>query len=154
MYDLAIVTSRHPWPMPLPLYALVREKYWRCSQSVHCRAGGRSVRGETKRELQSRYLSCRRWSRPDRSPMHQGDHRQFRCPRSSPTPLVSVMILTVLEESPDVFYDLDCVEDIVRRVMSSISADSSAAARPAREARELMRKGRYGDDEKVQTLLR
>lgn len=78
----------------------------------------------------------------------------FIAPALPPTPLASVMILTILEEAPDVLYDLDCVEDIVKRVMSSISADSSTVARPAREARELMRKGRYGDDEKVQTLLR
>ncbi|WVQ78061.1 hypothetical protein IAT38_000142 [Cryptococcus sp. DSM 104549] len=78
----------------------------------------------------------------------------FLTPELPPTPLVSVMILTIIEEAPDVFYELDCVEDIVKKVMGSISAESTGAARPARETRDLMRKGRWGDDEKVQVMLR
>nr|ODN81184.1 50S small subunit ribosomal protein L19 [Cryptococcus depauperatus CBS 7841] len=78
----------------------------------------------------------------------------FLAPALPPTPLVSIMILTILEEAPDTFYELDCVEEIVQKVMASLSADIAGAARPAKEARDLMRKGKYGDDEKVQSLLK
>ncbi|ODO11508.1 hypothetical protein I350_00288 [Cryptococcus amylolentus CBS 6273] len=78
----------------------------------------------------------------------------FITPALPPTALVSAMIVTILEESPDAFYELDCVEDVVKRVMASISADNASAARPARESRDLMRKGRFGDDAEVQALLR
>ncbi|WWD10197.1 hypothetical protein V865_008331 [Kwoniella europaea PYCC6329] len=73
-----------------------------------------------------------------------------------PTALTSLMILNILEETPDTFYELDVIEDITRKVMLSISSSEGGPSiqRPARESRELLRKGRAGDDEKVQALLR
>jgi hypothetical protein len=77
---------------------------------------------------------------------------------AAPTPpvaLVSVIILAILEEAPETFYELDVVEDVVKKVMASIAIDSSSVARPAREAREFMRTlERYKGDREVQTLLR
>ncbi|WVF72242.1 hypothetical protein IAT40_007054 [Kwoniella sp. CBS 6097] len=80
----------------------------------------------------------------------------FLAAPTPPTALVSLMILTILEDVPEVFYELDCVEDIVKKVMSSIASSDGGppVTRPARDAREILRKGKYGDDEKVQALLR
>ncbi|WRT67086.1 uncharacterized protein IL334_004052 [Kwoniella shivajii] len=78
----------------------------------------------------------------------------FLAAPTPPTALVSLMILNVLEESSDTFYDLDVVEDITKKVMISISGDGPSVQRPARECRELLRKGRYGDDDRVQAILR
>ncbi|WWC90100.1 uncharacterized protein L201_005033 [Kwoniella dendrophila CBS 6074] len=74
----------------------------------------------------------------------------------SPTNLTSLMILTVLEESPDTFYELDCLEDVTKKIMSAISDTTGGPSvqRPARESRDLLRKGKFQDDEKVQALLR
>jgi len=72
--------------------------------------------------------------------------------QTPPTALVSVCILSVLEGAPDAFATLGVSEDIVRKVQASVSSDSAAIARPAREARELLRTlPAYGD---VQALLR
>jgi hypothetical protein len=61
---------------------------------------------------------------------------------AAPTPplaLVSVSILSILEGAPDAFATLDVAEDICRKVQASVGSDSSSVARPAREARELLR---------------
>jgi len=58
---------------------------------------------------------------------------------TAPTQLCSLVILSVLEQAPDAFFDLEVEEDIVAKVTASIATDSSAIARPAREAREIMR---------------
>lgn len=79
----------------------------------------------------------------------------FLAALTPPTPLVSIVILAVLEESPDAFYDLDVVEDIVKKVVASMATGQAAIARPAREARDLMRSvKRYEQDKEVQTALR
>ncbi|WWD15877.1 hypothetical protein CI109_100301 [Kwoniella shandongensis] len=82
----------------------------------------------------------------------------FLAAQTPPTSLVSLMIQTLLEEASDNFYDLcsgeETVDDVVKKVMASIGNESSSVARPARESRELMRKGKWGDDEKVQAVLR
>lgn len=72
-----------------------------------------------------------------------------------PTPMVSTCILIVLEGAPDAFYELDAVEDIVKKVQASVGSDVGIIARPAREARELMRSiPRYAGDAGVQALLK
>lgn len=65
------------------------------------------------------------------------------------------MILAVVEEAPDAFYELNVVEDIVKKILASISVDQSGIARPARDARDAM-KGvhRYETDPTVQSLFR
>ncbi|WVR05268.1 hypothetical protein IAU60_002280 [Kwoniella sp. DSM 27419] len=80
----------------------------------------------------------------------------FLAAPTPPTALVSLMILTLLEEAPDAFYDLDCVEDIAKKVTASVASTDGGppVTRPARDARDLMKKGRYGDDDRVQALLR
>jgi hypothetical protein len=66
-----------------------------------------------------------------------------------------LIILAVLEDVPQAFYDLDVVEDIAKKVNASVGSDSSAIARPAREARDLMRKEeRYESDSQVQAILK
>jgi hypothetical protein len=63
--------------------------------------------------------------------------------------------LAILEDAPDAFYDLDTLDEIIKKVLASIAADQSATARPAREARELMRGiKRYEQDKDVQAALR
>ncbi|KAL1405501.1 translational activator of GCN4 [Vanrija albida] len=72
-----------------------------------------------------------------------------------PAPLVSTCIASLIENAPDAFYELDVVEDIVRKVQASVSSDIGVIARPAREARDLMRTtGQYEKDTKVQAVLR
>lgn len=81
--------------------------------------------------------------------------RTFLAAPTPPTSLVSLIILAIMEDAPMAFYDLDIVEDIAKKVSASVGSDSSGTARPAREARELMRKGeRYEGDAGVQALLR
>ena len=79
----------------------------------------------------------------------------FLAAQTPPTPLVSIVILAILEEASDAFYELGVVEDIIKKVLASIAVDQSATARPAREARELMRSiKRYEQDKEVQAALR
>lgn len=64
------------------------------------------------------------------------------------------MIFAILEDCPDTFYDLDVVQDIVKKVQASVSSDASGISRPAREARDLMKKiDRWENDPEVQDLL-
>lgn len=79
----------------------------------------------------------------------------FLAAPTPPTALVSVIILAVLEEAPDTFYELDVVEDILKKVVASIGVDQSGVARPARDAREQMRSlDRWKEDAVVQSALR
>ena len=67
-----------------------------------------------------------------------------------PTPLVSIVILAILEEAPEAFYELDVVDQVVARIRASIAVEQSAIARPAREARDLMKNNhRYAEDPRV-----
>lgn len=64
------------------------------------------------------------------------------------------MILAMLEDCPDAFYDLDVVLDIVKKVQASVSSASSGISRPARDARDLMKKlDRWEGDAEVQSML-
>lgn len=64
------------------------------------------------------------------------------------------MIYAILEDHPDTFYDLDCVAEIVKKVQASVSSDASGISRPARDARDLMKKiERWESDPAVQDLL-
>ena len=66
-----------------------------------------------------------------------------------------MVILAILEEAPDAIYDLGAVDDIVKKVVASIAIDQGATARPAREARDLMRSiKRFEQDREVQAALR
>lgn len=77
---------------------------------------------------------------------------------AAPTPpaaLVSQCIRAVLETAPEAFYALDCVEDIVRKVQTSVGSDVGVIARPARDARELLRSTPpYDKDPQVGALLK
>ncbi|EIW69657.1 hypothetical protein TREMEDRAFT_73934 [Tremella mesenterica DSM 1558] len=79
----------------------------------------------------------------------------FLAAPTPPTALVSISILSVLETCPEAFYELEVVGDIARKVSASVAVEGSAIARPAREARELMRSlTRYKEDGQVQGLIR
>jgi hypothetical protein len=78
----------------------------------------------------------------------------FLAAQTPPTPLVSHSILACLEDCPEAFYDLKVVTDIVKKVQSSVSSDNGSIGRPARDARDLMKKlDRWEGDEAVQSLL-
>jgi hypothetical protein len=82
-------------------------------------------------------------------------YRTFLAAPTPPTPVVSTVILAVLEGAPDALLDLDVAEDVAVKVKASIGVDQSATARPAREAKELMRTlPRWEDDGKVQAALK
>lgn len=63
----------------------------------------------------------------------------FLAAQTPPTSIVSHIILAVMEEAPDAFVELDATEGVIAKVRASVSNDTSAIARPAREARELMK---------------
>jgi hypothetical protein len=78
----------------------------------------------------------------------------FLAAPTPPTGLVSHCILAVLEDCPNAFYDLDVVLDIVKKVQSSVSSDNGSIGRPARDARDLIKKlDRWESDADVQALL-
>lgn len=81
----------------------------------------------------------------------------FLAAPTPPTPLMSVCILAVFERAPDAFFALgDSVpEDIVRKVNASVGSDVGGIARPAREAREIMRgSDKWMGDADVAALLK
>lgn len=80
--------------------------------------------------------------------------RTFLAAPTPPTALVSSMIHAIIEDSPNTFYDLDVVVDIVKKVQASVSSGSSGISRPAREARDLMKSlDRWEHDQEVQDML-
>ncbi|KAK4684697.1 hypothetical protein P7C73_g5471, partial [Tremellales sp. Uapishka_1] len=79
----------------------------------------------------------------------------FLAAPTPPTALVSTIILAVLEVAPVAFYDLDVVEEIVKKILASVSAEQSSISRPAKESREAMKNvSRYEHDPLVQGLFR
>ena len=55
---------------------------------------------------------------------------------------------------PALYYALNCVAPMIKKVQASISADQPSISRPAREVKELMRsEPPWVDDEAVQGLL-
>jgi hypothetical protein len=78
----------------------------------------------------------------------------FLAAPTPPTGLVSSMIFAIVEDCPDAFYDLDVVQDIVKKVQASVGNPSSGISRPARDSRDLMKKlDRWESDAEVQALL-
>lgn len=72
-----------------------------------------------------------------------------------PTALVSITILSLLEEAPAAFYELDVTEEIIDKIKTSISADQSSVARPAREARDVIKEAeKWREDLKVQAAFK
>jgi hypothetical protein len=60
-----------------------------------------------------------------------------------------------MEEAPDALLDLGLGEEVAAKVKASVAVDQSATARPAREARELMRNSaRWEGEGKIQALLK
>lgn len=79
----------------------------------------------------------------------------FLAPATPPASLVSICIRTMLEDSPDAFYELECTEDVAKKIMVSLGSDAANIARPSREARELFRsQPRYKDDAAVQAIVK
>jgi len=79
----------------------------------------------------------------------------FLAAPTPPTMIVSIVIRSIMEEAPSTFHALDQVEDVVKKVQASVSLDSSAIARPAREAREIMRSDPgWKADEAAQALVK
>lgn len=73
--------------------------------------------------------------------------------KAGPSILSSHIIRTCIADAPDLFYTLDCVSHIVRKVNAYIGENPSIS-RPAREAKELMKAtAPYMDDASVQSLL-
>ena len=71
-----------------------------------------------------------------------------------PSMMTSLVILAILEQAPATFHQLGTVEDVIKKVQSSVSVDSSAIARPARESRDIMRSEHgWKSDEDAQALL-
>lgn len=68
--------------------------------------------------------------------------------------IVSIVILAIMESAPSTFHTLGTVEEVIKKVQASVGVDSSAIARPAREAREIMRSdSQWKADETAQALL-
>ena len=79
----------------------------------------------------------------------------FLAAPTPPTMATSIVILAILEQAPSTFHQLGIVEDVIKKVQASVSLDSSAIARPAREAREIMRSDyAWKEDESAQALLK
>lgn len=76
----------------------------------------------------------------------------------APTPPIaisSVTILAVMEQVPEAFLDLQAGEEVASKVVASVASDSSAIARPAREAREIMKtNGRWKGESDIQAILK
>lgn len=51
--------------------------------------------------------------------------------------LCSQIILCTIEEAPKLFYALDCVPSVLRKIVESIGETAPSISRPAREAKEL-----------------
>ena len=79
----------------------------------------------------------------------------FLAAPTPPTAIVSIVILTIMEDAPEAFLELDIVEDVLKKVQASVGSDSSAIARPAREAREIMKSNsKWQEDKTVQAILK
>lgn len=71
-----------------------------------------------------------------------------------PSVLSSLMILHVVEDAPKLFYTLECVPSILKKVVESIGEPVPGISRPAREAKELTRTTPpFCDDEAVHTIF-
>ncbi|KZT41926.1 ARM repeat-containing protein [Sistotremastrum suecicum HHB10207 ss-3] len=70
------------------------------------------------------------------------------------SPQSSHVLAKTIENSPDLFYTLDVVPSIVKKVTASIGSEKPSISRPAREAKELLRATYpYSDDEGVQSAF-
>jgi len=68
---------------------------------------------------------------------------------SGPSILTSHVIRTTIEESPALFYELNCVPAIIQQINTSIGENPSIS-RPAREAKELLKTTQpYADDDTI-----
>jgi hypothetical protein len=72
-----------------------------------------------------------------------------------PTALVSITILTLLEEAPANFHALQITEEIIDKIKASVTADQSAVSRPAKEARDLIKEAeKWRDDPKISAAFK
>lgn len=72
-----------------------------------------------------------------------------------PTQLSSLAIREIVDLAPQAFYDLDLSESVVRRIILNSSGSSPPSiARPAREAKELLKEREpFSEDEGIQSRL-
>jgi hypothetical protein len=73
--------------------------------------------------------------------------------RAGPSILSSHIMRTCIADAPDLFYTLECVSPIVKKINACIGENPSIS-RPGREAKDLMKATLpYMDDADVQSLL-
>jgi hypothetical protein len=76
--------------------------------------------------------------------------RSYVLQGSPPSVLSSLIILHTVEDAPKLFYSLECVPAVLRRVVESIGEPVPGISRPAREAKELIKTTPpYCDDDAV-----
>jgi hypothetical protein len=71
-----------------------------------------------------------------------------------PSVLSSLIILHTVEDAPKLFYALECVPSILKKLVESIGEPVPGISRPAREAKELTRTTPpYCDDDVVHSTF-
>ena len=67
----------------------------------------------------------------------------------------SLTIRGLMEQAPEALFGLDVVDEIIEKTRASISSDSSAISRPARDVRDLMKeKAPWRDVARVQAAFK
>ncbi|KAG8843400.1 translational activator of GCN4 [Serendipita sp. 405] len=69
----------------------------------------------------------------------QGVVRSHILQGTPPSVLSSLIILHAVEDAPKLFYTMNCVPSVLRKIVESIGESVPAISRPAREAKELIR---------------
>jgi len=70
------------------------------------------------------------------------------------SPLSSQILLHAITETSSLFYTLKCVVSVVHKVVASIGSDQGIIARPAREAKDILRsQAPWADDSAVQSVF-
>lgn len=68
--------------------------------------------------------------------------------------LGSQIILRTIEDAPKLFYTLDCVATVLKKIHQSIGDPNPGISRPAREAKDLVRTvPPFADDDAVHQVF-
>ena len=71
-----------------------------------------------------------------------------------PSMLGSQIILRTVEDAPKLFYTLDCVPSILKKIQQSIGDANPGISRPSREAKDLVRTvPPFADDDAVHQVF-